>query len=227
MQKLKLSDETVSVLKNFNQINPNIYFRQGSVISTVSPGKTIFARYDCAETFETDFGIYRLDKILSVMSFFAEPVLEIGDKSLSVRGKGQKAHIAFADPNVLIYPKSDTIKLPAPEAEFVVTEEQLEMIKKAYSVMTLPYVSFESDGKDLVMKALDIDVPHGDTYTIDLASTDKPNDFQVIFDINNLRLIPASYKVELSMKGKVKIAKFSNDKLTYWIGVHKDSRFGE
>ena len=48
---MKISNETLSLLKNYAGINTNILFRQGNVIGTVSPGKNIFSRATVTETF--------------------------------------------------------------------------------------------------------------------------------------------------------------------------------
>lgn len=228
-QKLKLSKETVAVLKNFNQINQMIYFRKGNTISTISPTKTIIAKYDCPETFKSDFGIYRLDKLLSVLSFFDDPEVVIGDKNLTIKDDNRSAKITFGDPSVLVYPKNSDIKLPSVNAEFDVTEGELNDILKAASIMELPYVAFESDGKKLYLKALDYKNPSSDAYTIELAENtdhDIGDGFTALFNITNLKLIPADYHVQISVGKNSIIAQFSNDKMAYWVAVEKDSNFG-
>ena len=40
---MKLSNDTLSVLKNFGNINQGIYFKKGKVLKTVSSGKNILA----------------------------------------------------------------------------------------------------------------------------------------------------------------------------------------
>lgn len=225
MQKLKLSKDTVAVLKNYNRINPMMYFRKGNIISTISPTKTVFAKYVCPENFKTDFGIYKLDKLLSVLSFFADPELVIGDKNLVIKDNNSSAKIAFADPASLVYPQKDKIDLPTIDAEFDVTEAEISDVIKASSIMELPFIAFESDGQKLYLKALDYKNPNSDAYTIELAENtdhDVGGDFQAIFNITNLQMIPADYHVQISAKG---IAQFSNDKMTYWIAVEKDSQF--
>lgn len=225
MQKLKLSKDTVAVLKNYNRINPMMYFRKGNTISTISPTKTVFAKYVCPENFKTDFGIYKLDKLLSVLSFFADPELVIGDKNLVIKDNNSSAKIAFADPASLVYPQKDKIDLPTIDAEFDVTEAEISDVIKASSIMELPFIAFESDGQKLYLKALDYKNPNSDAYTIELAENtdhDVGGDFQAIFNITNLQMIPADYHVQISAKG---IAQFSNDKMTYWIAVEKDSQF--
>ena len=219
-QKLTFSKDTIAVLKNFNTINPNILFKEGHVITTISSGKTILAKYEADEDFNSSFGIYKLDKLLSVLSFFNEPEVVIDSKSLSIKSNGQTAKIAFADPSVLVYPQKDDIELPSVDAEFDISENDINTITKAVAVMELPYVEFHGDGKHLFLRALDFKNPSGDAYSIEIGKSNKK--FSAIFNISNLKLIPADYKVEVSAKG---ISKFSNEKMTYYVAVEKDSVF--
>ena len=41
---MKISTNTVNVLKNFAKINPSIVVQEGNVLKTISPSKTIMAR---------------------------------------------------------------------------------------------------------------------------------------------------------------------------------------
>ena len=46
---MKLSDQTVSVLKNFANINSGIFFEKGKNIRTVAPTKAILAKANIIE----------------------------------------------------------------------------------------------------------------------------------------------------------------------------------
>ena len=63
---LKLSQETLGVLKNFASLNSNILVRPGSTLSTVTPVKNVMAEATVEETFDTEFGIWDLNKFLGV-----------------------------------------------------------------------------------------------------------------------------------------------------------------
>ena len=221
MQKLKLSKDTVYALKNFQTINPEIFIKKGSVITTISPGQsTILARYECPEKFKTEFGIYRLDKLLNLLSFFDEPDIIIEDKCLKVVANGHTAKMLFAGEGVINPPKRDQISLPSVDAEFDLKQEHINTVLKAAATLELKEVAFECDGKTIYLKAIDHKNPNGDTFNIEVADGEKP--FTAIFNVANLKLIPADYNVQISAKG---IAQFKTDKLTYWIAVEKDSTF--
>ena len=48
---MQLSESTLSVLKNFSTINPNLVFKQGNQIKTISVAKNILATATITETF--------------------------------------------------------------------------------------------------------------------------------------------------------------------------------
>ena len=63
---MKLSKETLSVLKNFATINGNILIKTGNRLSTISAQKNVMASTTVSENFDSDFGIYDLNEFLCV-----------------------------------------------------------------------------------------------------------------------------------------------------------------
>ena len=59
-----ISKQTLGILKNFSSINSNILISPGNVIKTISPMKNIMSKSTVKETFETEFGIWDLNKYL-------------------------------------------------------------------------------------------------------------------------------------------------------------------
>ena len=67
---MKLSNETLTVLKNFSSINQGIQFKKGTKLTTVSSGKTVLAQAVLKDSFPQDFCVYDLNQFLSVHSLF-------------------------------------------------------------------------------------------------------------------------------------------------------------
>ena len=61
---MKISKETLDVLKNFSAINPNLVIEQGNKLSTIAEAKNIMASCEVTETFDKDIGIYDLNEHL-------------------------------------------------------------------------------------------------------------------------------------------------------------------
>ena len=58
---MKLSDDTVQVLKNFSGINQSLQFKSGNTLKTISPLKTIFVEATVGESFPKEFALYDLN----------------------------------------------------------------------------------------------------------------------------------------------------------------------
>jgi len=70
---MELSDRTLSVLKNFANINSNIVFREGNDLKTISVAKNILAKATLDEAVPQEFGIYDLNEFLNVLSLVENP----------------------------------------------------------------------------------------------------------------------------------------------------------
>jgi hypothetical protein len=81
---MKLSTNTVEVLKNFASINPNILIRAGDSISTISAGKNIFAKAKIQETFDREFAIYDLNSFLATLSLANNADIQFDNEFLQV-----------------------------------------------------------------------------------------------------------------------------------------------
>ena len=73
--RMKLSDNTLSLLKNFSSINQSILFKKGNTLRTISVMKNILAEATVTEDFAKDFGVYDLNQFLKVWVFTPVPNL--------------------------------------------------------------------------------------------------------------------------------------------------------
>ena len=82
---MKLSENTLSILRNFSDINQNIVFKPGKEIATMSTMKTIMAKATVEDNFEKEFGIYDLPEFLRSFDKFKKPVINFnGSANLKI-----------------------------------------------------------------------------------------------------------------------------------------------
>ena len=81
---MKISEQTIEILKNFATVNPSIAFKAGNKIRTVSEQKNILAVATVAETFPKDFAIYELNQFLGLASLFEDGEFDFGEKSVTL-----------------------------------------------------------------------------------------------------------------------------------------------
>ena len=92
---MKLSNETVSVLKNFSTINQNLVIKGGNKIATMSAMKNIVAKAEVLEEFPQEFAIYDLNEFLSAISLFSKPELEFQEGFVMITEEGTSKSLKY------------------------------------------------------------------------------------------------------------------------------------
>lgn len=223
---MKLTSDTINLLKNFASINQGILFKKGKVIRTVSPHKNIMAQATVNEEMPTDFGIYDLNNFLSVISLHKDdPSFEFEKESVLISGyKGRsKIKYRFCAPTMITIPPEKNIAMPDPEITFTLGADDLDWSLRAANVLSSPQIAVESDGKKVYITTLDLqnDSAHSDSLEIADGNGDS---YRMIFKTENMKMIAGTYTVKISSKG---VAHFSNQAvdLQYWITTEAGSKF--
>ena len=116
---MKLSDNTLSLLKNFSTINQSILFKQGSKLRTISVMKNILAEATVSEELPKDFGIYDLNQFLNGLGLHQSPELDFeNDGHVVIKEGKMRSKYFFADPQVIITPPDKEITLPTEDVRF-------------------------------------------------------------------------------------------------------------
>ena len=220
---MKLSDKTLSVLKNFSTINQSILFKQGSKLRTISVMKNILAEATITEELPKDFGIYDLNQFLNGLSLHQSPELDfINDGHVVIKEGRMRSKYFFADPNVIITPPDKAIDLPTEDVSFELSTDQLDKLLKAAAIYQLADLAVE--GGDGVVKLLVRDKKNdtSNSFSVTVGETDKVFSFN--FKVENIKILPGTYDVSVSSK---LLSRFTskNQDLTYFIALEPDSTF--
>ncbi len=126
---MNLSNETISVLKNFATINQNLVIKSGKKLTTMSAMKNIVAKAMVKEKFPQEFAIYDLNEFLSAISLFVKPKLDFKDDFVVIteEGNNQRLKYWYSDPSVVTTPTKD-ITMPKCEVKFNLSSDQLSTI---------------------------------------------------------------------------------------------------
>jgi hypothetical protein len=221
---MKLSDNTLTILKNFAGINNSILVKEGTKLRTISVAKNILAEADITEEFPRDFAIYDLNQFLNGLSLHADPDLDFKEDSyLSIKEGKRRVKYFFADPNVIIAPPEKEINLPSQDVCFQLDSASLEKLVKAAAVYQLPDLSAVGEAGVIKLVVRDKKNDTSNEYAIVVGETDQ--EFTFNFKVENIKIIPGAYDVVVSSK---LLSKFTNTKynLTYYIALEPDSTFG-
>lgn len=218
---MKLSKQTLEILKNFSTINTNLLIREGKKISTISASKVIMAEFEGEDEFEEQVAFSNLQEFLGAYSTFSGPEMTLDKKFLTIQEGSRKLRYVYANEDVLIVPQK-SITMPASDVTINLTAETISKIQKFGAILNVDDLAIVGDGKTISIKILDKKNPTANTFEIDL-EVETTKTFNVYFKVENLRLYVADYTVELVKK----ISKWSATgiKLTVYIAVESDSTF--
>jgi hypothetical protein len=217
---MEFENRTITILKNFANINPSIMFKPGTSLRTMSPQSTVLAQATISETIPSSFAIYDLSRFLGVMSLFNYPEINCLEKYAEISDGHQKVKYTFADPQMIALPmdKNPTV---SPDIQFKLTSDSLNKVLKAMGVLSMPELAVAGDGTNVTVQAIDSRNNTGDSFALNVGTT--PYTFRMIFRAENMKLIQADYDVTIAFKG---VAHFKCDDIEYWIATEANSTQG-
>jgi len=203
-ETMKISKDTISILKTLSAVNTNLLLKPGNKISTISPQKNVVAELTVSETFPEQFGIYDLGEFLGVMSLFSDADVEFQEKFAVIKEGSSSIRYYAADPSILVVP-TKPLNFPAAEVEFRLPAATLAMAIKTAGVLRSPDVSFEGDGTTVRMSIADLKNPSANSFNMVVGESDVV--FKSNLKVENLKMMPGDYDVSLTSK---KISRFKN-----------------
>jgi len=224
---MQLSTRTVDILRNFATINPNLVVKGGNVIQTVSAAKNLVSSATIEESFPQTFGIYDLSEFLSVLGLVDNPTIAFSDSSCTVAGNSGLSSIKYfySNPEILSYPKKE-ITMPECEVKFVLNNDTLSQIKRASAALGHKEISLTPADGSIKVSVINPKDASSHSFSV-LVEGDYPEgaDFNLIFSVENLKMIGEDYEVFASSK-MISNFKSLDSKLEYFIALEKASTYG-
>jgi len=224
MEKMKFSDKTLTLLKNFSSINQSILFKKGNHLRSISVMKNILAEATIEEELPKDFGIYDLNQFLNGLNLHQNAELDFQNDGYVVIKEGKsRSKYFFADPNVIITPPEKDIVLPSEDVCFLLDTKELDKLLKAAAVYQLPDLSVVGEAGVVKLVVRDKKNDTSNDFSVIVGETDEVFTFN--FKVENIKILPGSYEVVISRK---LLSRFKNTAfdVTYHIALEPDSTFG-
>ena len=222
---MNLTSKTLTVLKNFADINNSILVKEGTQLRTISVAKNILAEANVEEDFPREFGIYDLNQFLNALKFLHQDAdLDFSpDSYLSIKEGNRRSKYFYADPAVIISPPEKDITLPSEDVHFKLETTSLDKLLKAAGIYQLPDLSVIGEAGVVKLVVRDKKNDTSNQFTVVVGETDK--EFIFNFKVENVKIIPGDYDVVVSSK---LLSKFTNStyNLKYYIALEPDSTFG-
>lgn len=218
---MKISNETVEVLKNFADINMSVLFKPGNKVRTVSPQKTILAQATVTETFPKECAIYDLNQFLNISAQFEDPQFDFNETFVKIKNERAFATYGYASVETITTPPEKPIILPSIDVAFTIEKNAMSYALKVASVMALPEIALLGKDGTVSITAIDSRTDGGNIFNHPVG-TSKIN-YNMIFKVENLKLLSRDYDVTISTKG---IANFKSKKgdVEYWIAMEQGSK---
>lgn len=217
---MQISDNTLTILRNFSTINPSVVFKPGHVIRTISPQKTVMAMATISDEIPSDACVYDTSKFLSLLGLYENPDVKFNEKDFLISEGKRKTRYVFADPSMVISPPEKEIKIPSEDVKVSLKWDDIQSVIKASGVLQLPEIAFIGDAGTCYLRAINSADKGSDSFGIELGETEDT--FQLIIKTENLKLLPMDYDVTISSKG---ISCFAGKDIKYFIAIESKSTY--
>tara|TARA_R110002049_G_scaffold212535_2_gene383700 strand:+ start:242 stop:907 length:666 start_codon:yes stop_codon:yes gene_type:complete len=217
-----LSSDTVSVLKNLSTINQSILIKAGKKLRSMSVMKNILVEADITEEFTRDVAIYDLNQFLNCLSLIPGAEVELGTNSITITDGTNSIDYRYSDPSVITAPPEKELVLPSEDVCVVLTEDNLDTVRKAAAVLQIPDVSLIGDGTTIYLTVRDKKNSGSNSYRIAVGEATVV--FQFNLKVENLKLLQGDYDVVISSKNLAQFTSHSRP-VTYFIAIEPDSTY--
>lgn len=219
---MKLSKESITILKNFSTINPSIMLKPGTFIMTKSINGVSYAEATLPDEITEEMGIYELGAFLNIHNQFGEDseitTNDTGD--IVISNKRAKVNISSSDASMIVTPLQ-RIKFPVANVIFDLKTADLQDINKVARLVGADVISITTREGRLFIDALNTNdnsaIPR---YSLDIGEYEGGNTFSFVINLNNMKLIDDDYKVMVAAVGAVK---FEGNHATYVVALEKAS----
>jgi hypothetical protein len=215
-----LSKETITILQNFQTINPSIVIREGNLLRTRAVAESVLATATVPDEFPRTIPIYDLSKFLSILSLTKDDSeIEFLDTKMIIRQKNGTTNYAYCPENLIKEPEGNSLKMGPTKTTFTLTDETWQQVSRAMSIMKFSEFAFVGENGELSIQALSLRDESSDTYSSVIGETDL--NFKVLIDGAKMKLLPADYVVTIGPN----CAHFEGPDAQYWLAISVKSIF--
>lgn len=192
---MKLSETTLTVLKNFSTINEGVLLRKGKAQRTIAPDKSVLIEAHFDEDLPQDFGVYDLPQFLGNITTLNNPELTFSEQSVLLDDGEIKLNYRSAAPSMIFSPPDKSLDLKGATVNFNLPNAGLQRLLKIASMNNHSILSVVgSEGKIRLHTFDGTDTSHtAEMYLADYTG----EDFTIKFKTEHLNMIAGDYTVNV------------------------------
>ena len=218
---MKISENTLSVLKNFSAINSGLVLQKGNVQKTISPEKSILVEVEIEDAIPSQFGIYDLNQFLGNVSTLGNPDLSFTENSVMMNDGDIAFNYYSCSPNLIVSPPDKELKLKQTDVSFTLTNAVFTKLLRLASMNNLTHLSVVGKNGEIRLQTHEKanDTSNSASFKLNDYNGD---DFIASFRVDNIKLVPGDYDVEIQLGAFAKFVATSGvfkDKIKYFIAL--------
>lgn len=205
---MKLSKETINIIKHFAKINRGFAVEPGNVLRTLAPNMALYAEAVITETFPVEVTLSDAREFLRIVSLFSDPDFDFGPVWISIcesdgtaRAKYANAEIGSVTPNV----GKKRLKVPHEQFALDVSESQWQTLGQALGFGALKKkhrdrwqsktLIIKSDGESVVVGVHGGLSSGNEEYAVRIDANPQGQECTVVLNADNLFLMSGAYRI--------------------------------
>ena len=218
---MKLNENTLNVLKNFSAINTGLVLQKGNVQKTISPSKSVLVEVELEDSIPQQFGIYDLNQFLGNVTTLDSPELSFNDNLIQMNDGNVTFNYRACSPSLITSPPDKELALKQVDVSFILTNAILTKLLKLASMNNLTHLSVVGKNGEIRLQMHERANDTSNDASFKLNDYDGPN-FMASFKVENLKLLPGDYSVEIQLNAFAKFVASSGvfkDKIKYFVAL--------
>lgn len=215
---MKLSENTLAVLKNFSEINESIVLKQGKEIQTISLSNHIMGNAKIPEEIPIEFGIYSLATFLSNVNLMGDDcnIDFDGDKLILSNSEGYSIEFCGAEPSLIHHP-TKKISFNSSDVDFVLPNDKFQKMIRVAALNKLDNLAVSGSSEGLFIKVFDKSGATHNTGKLKIGDWDG-QEFESVFSVSHLKILPLDYKVSVNFGGIAQLVS-TDGVITYYVSL--------
>jgi len=196
---MTLSENTLSVLKNFASINSGVVLRSGKTQKSISPEQTILVEAKLEDDFPVIFGIYDLNQFLGNVTTLDSPEMTFSDESVVMKDSTFSLNYYSCSPNLIISPpEGKDLVLSNPEISFDISSSVLQRLLRVANMNAMPHISILGKNGKMVVRGSDKSNDTSNYVDVEIGDYEG-DDVTITFKAENLKMVPDDYSVQIKL----------------------------
>jgi len=221
---MKFSSDTLTILKNFSEINTGLHFKKGESLATWHPQKFVIAEASIKETLPKNVTVFDLNKLLSITSLFENPEFDFQADKILISTNNRSVNYFYAEPSLVLDPgdkaakyRTEAISGAIAKASF--GKEDLKSLKQAAAILSLPDITIVGKKDKITFTAQDSENSASDSFRVEIAG-EVTQDFEVTMRCNHFKVLDGDY--EFICHPKLAYFKHTTTPVEYWIAYQAE-----